>query len=64
MLLDNRDKQIQDLINMNLKLMGRISLLELRIVDLESELAQHRNPKNSGNSSVPPYKDENHPKKT
>jgi hypothetical protein len=64
MLLDNRDKQIQDLINMNLKLMGRISLLELRIVDLESELARYRNPKNNGNSPVPPSKDENHPKKT
>jgi transposase len=62
--LDIRDKQIQDLVNMNLKLMGRISLLEARIVDLESQLARYQNPKNSGNSSIPPSKDENRPKKT
>jgi transposase len=62
--LDNRDNQIQDLINMNLKLMGRISLLESRIVQLENTLARYQNPKNSGNSSIPPSKDENRPKKT
>jgi len=49
---------------MNLKLMGRISILESRIVDLEKELARYRHPKNSSNSSVPPSKDENRPKKT
>ncbi len=49
---------------MNLKLMGRISLLEARIVDLQSQLARYQNPKNSGNSSIPPSKDENRPKKT
>lgn len=62
--MDNRDKQIQDLVNMNLQLMGRIRLLESRIVELESLLARYRNPKNSGNSSIPPSKDENRPKKT
>jgi len=52
------------LINTNGKLMGRISLLESKIVDLEKELARYRNPKNSRNSSIPPSKDENRPKKT
>ena len=48
---------------MNGKLMGRISLLEFRIVNLESRLCRYQNPKNSGNSSIPPSKDENRPKK-
>jgi hypothetical protein len=43
--------------------MRSIRLLESRVTDLEREHAQYRNPKNSGNSSVPPSKDENRPKK-
>ena len=62
--MDNRDKQIQVLVNVNGKLRGRISLLKSRIVQLESEFARFRNPKNSGNSSIPPSKDESRPKKT
>jgi len=60
---DNRDKQIQDLVHMKGRLMGRISLLESRIVDLESRLTRYQNPNNSGTSSIPPSKDENRPKK-
>lgn len=63
-ILDSRDKQIQDLVNMNLKLMERIVFLEARVVELENRLAKYENPKNSRNSSVPPSKDENRPKKT
>lgn len=62
--MDERDKQIQDLVNMNLGLMERIKFLEIRVVQLEKELAKYRNPKNSVNSSIPPSKDENRPKKT
>lgn len=62
--MDIRDKQIQDLVDINLQLMGRIKLLEVRIVDLEGQLARYQNPKSSRNSSVPPSKDENRPKKT
>jgi len=63
-ILDNRDKQIQELINANLKLMEEISILKFRVIELENKLARYENPKNSRNSSVPPSKDENRPKKT
>jgi len=56
-ILDNRDKQIQELINANLKLMEEISILKVRVIELENKLARYENPKNSRNSSVPPYKD-------
>lgn len=62
--MDKRDKQIQDLVNMNLQLMERIIFLEGRVLELEKELAKYRTPKNSSNSSIPPSKDENRPKKT
>lgn len=62
--MDKRDKQIQDLVNMNLQLMERIIFLEGRVLELEKELAKYRSPKNSNNSSIPPSKDENRPKKT
>jgi transposase len=61
--LDSKDIQIQNLINMNLKLMERINFLELRVKDLENRLSKYENPKNSRNSSVPPSKDENRPSK-
>lgn len=35
---------------MNPKIMGRISLLELRILQLENNLTRYQNPKNSINS--------------
>ncbi|RZS96795.1 transposase [Cecembia calidifontis] len=43
--------------------MERVRFLERRVAELEKELARYRNPKNSRNSSVPPSKDENRPKK-
>jgi len=48
--LDKKDKLIQDLITMNLKLMERIVFLEARVVKLEKRLARFENPKNSRNS--------------
>lgn len=48
---------------MNLQLMGRIRLLEARVVELENQLARYQTPKNSRNSSVPPSKDDSRPKK-
>lgn len=51
-------------------LMARLEALEkengtlrARISELEERLARYENPKNSGNSSVPPSKDENRPKR-
>lgn len=61
--MDSKDIQIQNLVNMNLKLMERINFLELRVKDLENRLSKYENPKNSRNSSVPPSKDENRPQK-
>jgi transposase len=61
--VDQKDRMIQELINMNLKLMERISFLEKRVIELENKLSKFQTPKNSGNSSVPPSKDENRPKK-
>lgn len=49
---------------MNLQLMGRIRLLEARVVELENQLARYQTPKNSRNSSVPPSKDDSRPKRT
>lgn len=48
---------------MNLQLMGEVNSLKARVSELEKELARYRTPKNSRNSSVPPSKDENRPKK-
>lgn len=62
-ILDKKDRQIQELVNMNLKLMERIQILEKTIMDLENRLSKYGNPKNSRNSSVPPSKDENRPAK-
>lgn len=62
--MDKKDKLIQDLITMNRKLMEKIVFLEARVAELEKRLAKFENPKNSRNSSVPPSKDENRPKKT
>jgi transposase len=62
--VDKRDKQIQDLVNMNLQLIERIIFLEGRVLELEKELAKYRTPKNSSNSSFPPSKDENRSIKT
>jgi transposase len=61
--LAHRDKQIQELIIMNLQLMERVGFLEMRVVELEKELARYRTIKNSHNSSVPPSRDDNRPKK-
>ena len=55
--MDSKDKQIQELTELVTKLL-------IRIDSLESELAHYRTPKNSGNSSIPPSKDENRPKKS
>lgn len=50
--------------------MARLEVLEkengslrLRVSELEERLAQYQGPKNSRNSSIPPSKDENRPKK-
>lgn len=61
--MDPKDKLIQELIDMNSRLMERAVFLEARVAELERELARYRTPRNSGNSSVPPSKDENRPKK-
>ena len=53
------------------ELFRRIELLEKRVIALETEnqelrsrLSKYENPKNSNNSSIPPSKDENRPKRT
>jgi len=55
--LNPKDKQIQELTELVTKLLNRIE-------SLERELAKYRTPKNSSNSSVPPSRDENRPKKS
>ena len=59
--MDYRDKQIAELIDMNLRLLDRVRFLEIRVMELEKELARYKTPKNSSNSSVPPSKDGNRP---
>lgn len=39
-ILDSKDIQIQNLINMNLKLMERINFLKLRVKDLENRISK------------------------
>lgn len=42
----------------------RIETLEKENLELKTKLAKYEHPKNSSNSSIPPSKDENRPKKT
>jgi transposase len=59
-------KELENLVSQLLaevgQLRGELNYCNARINDLESELARYKSPKNSGNSSVPPSKDENRPK--
>ena len=54
--MDSKDRQIQELTELVTKLLVRID-------SLENELSKYRTTKNSSNSSIPPSKDENRPKK-
>ena len=45
------------------ELLEKIVKLEKLIQQLESELLYYKNPKNSRNSSIPPSRDENRPKR-
>ena len=54
---------IESLFAYNKQLKARIIILEKEIVELKSRLEKYEHPKNSRNSSIPPSKDENRPKK-
>lgn len=43
-------------------LLEKVEVLTAEVKDLRSELAVYKNPKNSGNSSVPPSQDQNRPR--
>lgn len=55
--MDAKDIQIKELKDLVAQLVNRIEILE-------RELDQYRTPKNSSNSSIPPSKDENRPKRS
>ena len=44
-------------------LLGEISELKKEVSSLRAELSIYKNPKNSRNSSIPPSRDENRPKR-
>ena len=54
---------IESLFAYNKQLKALIIILEKEIVELKSRLEKYEHPKNSRNSSIPPSKDENRPKK-
>ena len=54
---------IESLLAYNKQLEARIIILEKENVELKSRLEKYEHPKNSRNSSIPPSKDENRPKK-
>ena len=61
--MDHKDKKIQELTDEVNHLVGYIKTLEKKIESLEDQLTRYQTPKNSRNSSIPPSKDENRPKK-
>ena len=56
-----KEKSIGELVGF---LVGRVQELEKEVMSLRDRLSKYENPKNSNNSSVPPSKDENRPKRT
>jgi len=54
-----KDKIILELIQRVDELMRRVDHLEKENVELKEQLKKYKHPKNSGNSSIPPSKDEN-----
>lgn len=59
----DKDKIISELIIRLDRLEGRVLELEMENAHLRHMLSKYQNPKNSGNSSIPPSKDVNRPKK-
>ena len=59
----DKDKIISELIIRLDRLEGRVLELERENAHLRDRLSKYENPKNSSNSSIPPSKDENRPKK-
>jgi len=53
-------KELQTLVIVLLK---KVEELTQEVADLKHRLSKYENPKNSNNSSVPPSKDENRPKR-
>ena len=56
-------KEIQELHNIIAVLMQKIDALTLENTELKRRLSKYETPKNSRNSSIPPSKDENRPKR-
>lgn len=60
----DKDIIIQELIKRIDILEKRLSIVEAENQELKARLAKYETPKNSNNSSIPPSKDENRPKRT
>lgn len=54
---------IEQLIKQNIALTLQVETLTQKVEELTNKLAYYHHPKNSGNSSIPPSKDENRPKR-
>ena len=56
-------QETKDLKELVVQLLAKVEELTLENIDLRRRLAKYEHPKNSNNSSVPPSKDENRPKR-
>ena len=61
--MDQKEPTYDELKELVLILVRKVEILTLRVSELETELAIYKNPKNSGNSSIPPSQDQNRPRK-
>ena len=62
--IKQKNRLIQSLIGLIRSLREDLRESKLKIAEYEARLVKYENPKNSSNSSVPPSKDENRPKRT
>ena len=62
--IKQKNRLIKSLIMLVRSLRQELKESKLKNADYEDRLAKYENPKNSSNSSVPPSKDENRPKRT
>ncbi|QTY25994.1 DUF6444 domain-containing protein [Flavobacterium sp. CS20] len=58
-----KDKLIESLLQKVEELSKKLIALELENSQLKARLTKYETPKNSNNSSIPPSKDENRPKR-
>jgi hypothetical protein len=56
-LKNNKENQGQNLVNIELKLLGEIKLLGLRIFETEAKHSKHKRPKKLDICSIPSFND-------